>query len=80
MMKAPQDQGLGPSALQLAVEDLIEDTSTDGPVFAATRPARWRACKRGAVHVGATPGGDGPRPQDRRGGLRVRGAPFMSAQ
>ena len=45
-----------PSALhtQLAVKD----TSTDGPVFAAT------------------PKGDGPRPQDWRGGVRVRGAPF----
>ena len=28
----------------------------------------------------ATPGGGGPRPQDRRGGVRTRGAPFMSAQ
>ena len=26
------------------------------------------------------PGGGGPRPQDRRGGVRVRGAPFMPAQ
>ena len=28
----------------------------------------------------ATPKGDGPRPQDWRGGVRVRGAPSMSAQ
>ena len=28
----------------------------------------------------ATPKGDGPRPQDRRGGVRTRGAPFTSAQ
>ena len=26
------------------------------------------------------PRGDGPRPQDGRGGVRMRGAPFMSAQ
>ena len=40
----------------------VKDTSTNGPVFAAT------------------PKGDGPRPQDRRGGVRTRGAPFTSAQ
>ena len=28
----------------------------------------------------ATPKGDGPRPRDWRGGVRVRGAPFTSAQ
>ena len=33
-----------------------------------------RACSR------RHPWGDGPRPQDWRGGVRVRGAPFMSAQ
>ena len=63
MMKAPLRPGTRPvSAAQLAVED----TSTNGPVFAAT------------------PKGDGPRPRDWRGGvrviMRVRGAPFMSAQ
>ena len=59
MMKAPLRPGTRPvDAAQLAVED----TSTDGPEFAAT------------------PGGGGPRPQDRRGDVRVRGAPFMSAQ
>ena len=59
MMKAPLRPGTRPvGAAQLAVKD----TSTDGPVFAAT------------------PKGDGPRPQDWRGGVRVRGAPFMSAQ
>jgi hypothetical protein len=59
MMKAPLRPGTRPvGAAQLAVED----TSTDGPEFAATpggwrpaapRPARRCACKRGAVHVGA---------------------------
>ena len=59
MMKAPLRPGTRPvGAAQLAVKD----TSTDGPV------------------VAATPKGDGPRPQDWRGGVRVRGAPFMSAQ
>ena len=59
MMKAPLRPGTRPvGAAQLAVED----TSTDGPV------------------VAATPGGDGPRPQDRRGGVRIRGAPFTLAQ
>ena len=53
MMKVPLRPGTRPvGAAQLAVED----TSTDGPVFAAT------------------PEGDGARPQDRRGGVRVRGA------
>jgi hypothetical protein len=33
-----------------------------------------RACSR------RPPWGDGPRPQDRRGGVRVKGAPFTSAQ
>jgi hypothetical protein len=60
MMKAPLRPGTRPvGAAQLAA---VKDTSTDGPVFAAT------------------PKGGGPRPQDRRGGVRVRGAPFMSAQ
>ena len=59
MMNAPLRPGTRPvGAAQLAVKD----TSTDGPVFAAT------------------PKGDGPRPQDRRGGVRTRGAPFTSAQ
>ena len=59
MMKAPLIPGTRPvGAAQLAVED----TSTNGPEFAAT------------------PWGGGPRPQDRRGGVRTRGAPFMSAQ
>jgi hypothetical protein len=50
MMKAPLRPGTRPvGAAQLAVED----TSTDGPEFAAT------------------PEGDGPRLQDRRGGVRV---------
>ena len=53
MMKAPLRPGTRPvGAATLAVED----TSTDGPGFAAT------------------PKGDGPRPQDRRGGVRTRGA------
>ena len=57
MMKAPLRPGTRPvGAAQLAVKD----TSTDGPVFAAT------------------PKGDGPRPQDWRGGVRVRGAPFIT--
>ena len=48
MMKAPLRPGTRPvGAATLAVED----TSTDGPGFAAT------------------PKGDGPRPQDRRGGV-----------
>ena len=50
--------GSAVGAAQLAAED----TSTDGPDFAAT------------------PEVDGPRPQDRRGRVRVRGAPFMLAQ
>ena len=59
MMNAPLRPGTRPvGAAQLAVKD----TSTNGPVFAAT------------------PKGDGPRPQDRRGGVRTRGAPFTSAQ
>ena len=58
-MNAPLRPGTRPvGAAQLAVKD----TSTNGPVFAAT------------------PKGDGPRPQDRRGGVRTRGAPFTSAQ
>ena len=50
MMNAPLRPGTRPvGAAQLAVKD----TSTNGPVFAAT------------------PKGDGPRPQDRRGGVRT---------
>ena len=32
------------------------------------------------AYIRRHPGGDSPPPQDRRGGVRVRGAPFMSAQ
>ena len=32
------------------------------------------------AYIRRHPGGDSPQPQDRRGGVRVRGAPFMSAQ
>ena len=59
MMKAPLRPGTRPvGAATLAVED----TSTDGPVVAATPGVTARgpktgaavcACKRGAVHVGA---------------------------
>ena len=60
MMKAPLRPGTRPvDAAQLAVED----TSTDGPEFAATPGVAARGPKTGA-----------------RGGVRVRGAPFMSAQ
>ena len=49
MTKAPLRPGTRPvGAAQLA---RVEDTSTDGPEFAAT------------------PEGDGPQPQDRRGGV-----------
>ena len=40
----------------------VKDTSTNGPVFAAT------------------PKGDGPRPQDRRGGAYKRGAVHVGAK
>ena len=52
-----------------------------------TRDSTRRRCKaRSRRHVDRRacirrqrPGDDSPRPQDRRGGVRVRGAPFMSA-
>ena len=47
-------------------------------------PAGWQSRAAGSCAVPDSmrfyPGGGGPRPQDRRGGVRVRGAPFMSAQ
>jgi hypothetical protein len=57
MMKAPLRPGTRPVGVaQLAVKD----TSTNGPVFAAT------------------PKGDGPRPQDWRGGMYARKSVLMT--
>ena len=54
------------------------------PLIPGTRPVG--AAQLAVEHTSTNglnsppPGGDGPRPQDRRGGVRTRGEPFTSAQ